>query len=654
MTYEYHVAKNGSDSGKGTQKDPFLTINRAASVAAPGDNIIVHEGIYREWVKPVNSGLSNTRRITYQAAENENVVIKGSEHIQSWEKVEGSIWKVVLANDFFGDYNPYQEEIFGDWLLYSDTSFPKHLGDVYLNGMSFYEAGKYEDLLDPVIKKEVLDNWTDKVVPVHNPEQTKYLWFVEVDNENTTIYANFHDYNPNEELVEINVRKSCFYPTRTGVDYITVRGFEMAQAATPWTPPTADQPGLLGPHWSKGWIIEDNIIHDSKCSGISIGKEVSTGDNFRSKRQDKPGYKYQIESVFTATHAGWDKDKIGSHIIRNNKIYDCGQNGIVGHLGCVFSEIYNNHIYNIALKREFYGHEIAGIKLHAAIDVQIANNRIHDCSLGTWMDWQTQGTRISSNLFYRNNRDLFIEVSHGPYIVDNNILASDYALDNFSQGGAYINNLIYGKMVQRKVLNRSTPYHLPHSTKIKGFTVVLGGDDRFYNNIFIGRDSIDGVISPDHDSREGVGTAHYNTYTTSLEEYLEEVHQKPGDVEIFMDVDQPVYINKNAYFNGAIPFDREEENITLEQFNSELSIIEEGNEVYLSCELPEDFEKLSGEIHSTETLGKVRIADADFEKQDGSSIKLDIDYSGKKRPEKSVPGPILDLGKGKNRVKIWG
>ncbi|MEJ6951039.1 right-handed parallel beta-helix repeat-containing protein [Natronospora cellulosivora (SeqCode)] len=654
MTCTYHVAKNGTDLGKGTKGDPFLTINKAASLAMPGDTVVVHEGEYREWVKPVNSGLSNTRRITYQAADGEKVVIKGSERIQNWENVEDGIWKIVLPNNFFGDYNPYQEEIFGDWLLYSDTGFPKHLGDVYLNGMSFYEAGQYEDLRDPEIKNEVLDNWTDKIVPVHNPEQTKYLWFVELDDENTTIYANFHEYNPNEELVEINVRKSCFYPSRTGIDYITVKGFEMAQAATPWTPPTADQPGLLGPNWSKGWIIEDNIIHDSKCSGISIGKEISTGDNFRSKRQDKPGYKYQIESVFTASHAGWDKDKIGSHIIRNNKIYDCGQNGIVGHLGCVFSEIYDNHIYNIALKREFYGHEIAGIKLHAAIDIQIRNNRIHDCSLGTWLDWQTQGTRISSNLYYQNNRDMFIEVSHGPYIVDNNILASEYALDNFAQGGAYINNLIYGKMVQRKILNRSTPYHLPHSTKIKGFTVVLGGDDRYYNNIFVGRDSIEGVVSPDKESRVAVGTAHFDGYTTSFEEYLEKVHQKNGDVEIFMDVGQPVYINKNVYLNGALAFDRESENIIENDFDPELSIIEEGNEVYLSCKLPEDFGQISGEIQSTKTLKKVRIADADFENPDGSEIILDKDFSGENREEKSVVGPILNLKKGENRIKVWG
>lgn len=640
MAFDYHVAKNGSDLGEGTKQNPFLTINQAASVAVAGDSIIVHEGEYREWVKPKNPGLSNTRRITYQAADGEKVVIKGSERIQDWQHIEGTLWKTVLPNQFFGDYNPYKEEIFGDWVVYNPG---RHLGDVYLNGMSFYEAENLDQLQKPYVQTEVLDHWTKKTVPVHNPEQTQYVWFAEVDETATTIYANFHDYNPNEELVEINVRKACFYPEVTGINYITVRGFEMAQAATPWTPPTADQPGLLGPHWSKGWIIEDNIIHDSKCSAISIGKEASTGHNHRSKRKDKPGYQYQLESVFLARQAGWSKEKIGSHIIRNNTIYDCGQNGIVGHLGCVFSEIYNNHIYNIALKREFFGHEIAGIKLHAAIDVQIHHNRFHDCSLGTWLDWQTQGTRVSSNLYYRNNRDLFVEVSSGPYIVDHNILTADYALDNHAQGGAYVNNLIRGKMVHRKMIDRATPYHVPHSTEVAGFAATYGGDDRFYNNIFIGDEDL-----------EDVGTAHYNGYTTSLEEYIETVHQEPGDHEAFNKVDQPVYINHNAYLNGAKSFEREKEKIVADRFDPKLSIIEEGDKVYLSCELPEDFEKMLGEVQTTKTLNRVRIVDADFENPDGSEVTVDTDYLGEKRSEKSELGPISRLQKGKNHVKVWG
>lgn len=635
----YHVSTNGSDSGKGRLQDPFRTINKAASIAVAGDTITVHEGVYREWVNPIYKGLSDKRRIVYQAAEGEKVVIKGSEEIKDWQKVEGNVWRAVIANSLFGDYNPYELEIFGDWLVTTDT---KHLGDVYLNGMSFYEVNSYDELANPSVRREIIDHWTNTTVPVHNPEQTKYVWYAEVTPDTTTIYANFQGADPNKELVEINVRRSCFYPKETGIDYITVRGFEMAHAATPWSPPTADQPGLLGANWSKGWIIENNIIHDSKCSAISIGKEASTGHNYRSIRKDKPGYQYQLESVFSAERKGWCKEKIGSHIIRYNTIYDCGQNGVVGHLGCVFSEIHHNHIYNIALKREFYGHEIAGIKLHAAIDVQIHHNRIHNCSLGIWSDWQTQGTRFSKNLLYNNCRDLFVEVTHGPYIVDHNIMTADYAFDNVAQGGAYINNLIRGKMVQNKVLTRSTQYHLPHSTKIAGFSLVYGGDDRFYNNIFVGAEGL-----------EGVGTSHYKNHTSSLDEYITEVHKHPGDLEAFLKVEQPVYINNNIYLNGALPFDKEKDKLVVDDFDPKVCIIDEGDEVYLSIELPDSFENLTGQVHSTDTLARVRIVDAEFENPDGSKVFLDSDYLDNQKKDKSPLGPLSNLKKGNNYIRVW-
>ena len=68
----------------------------------------------------------------------------------------------------------------------------------------------------------------------------------------------------------------------------------------------------------------------------------------------------------------------------------------------------------------------------------------------------------------------------------------------------------------------------------------------------------------------------------------------------------------------------------------------------------EDFEKMLGETQTTKTLRKVRIADADFENPDGSEVKLDIDYSGKKRQGKSLVGPIVDLKQGENHIKVWG
>ena len=411
------------------------------------------------------------------------------------------------------------------------------------------------------------------------------------------------------------MRRSVFYPTEHHIDFITVSGFELCQAATPRAPPTADQPGLIGPNWAKGWVIEDNVIHDAKCVAISIGKEVSTGDNNYTHRGDKPGYQYQLESVFSAQQIGWDKEHIGSHVIRRNTIYDCGQCAIAGHLGCVFSTIEDNHIHRIALKREFYGHEIAGIKLHAAIDVEITHNRIHSCSLGIWLDWQTQGTRVARNVLYGNSRDLFVEVSHGPYVIDHNLLASPVSIESFSQGGAYVGNLVGGTLGLIRVMDRATPYHRPHSTQVAGYALIYGADDRWIGNVFAGGE-VDAAYNTDAHTYEGawVGTAGYDGHPSTFEAYLALIDaQPPGDHNRFPDVPQAVYIRHNAYAGAALPYAAEDAPLRLD--SATFAVVEEGDAVFLEADLPESFDGLQavsspartcpGSVSSTRTSRSV-------------------------------------------------
>ena len=106
-----------------------------------------------------------------------------------------------------------------------------------------------------------------------------------------------------------------------------------------------------------------------------------------------------------------------------------------------------NTIHDIHVRRLFSGAEMAGIKFHAAIDVEISHNHIYRTCRGLWLDWMAQGTRVSANLFHDNrDQDLFVEVDHGPFLVDNNIFLSPTTLLDVSQGGAYVHNLIAGGM----------------------------------------------------------------------------------------------------------------------------------------------------------------------------------------------------------------
>ncbi len=115
---EIHVATTGSDSSPGGKDRPYRTIGQAASVAQPGDTVIMHAGTYREWVKPARGGTGEDQRITYRAASGEVVIIKGSERVTSWTDEGGGVWKAELPNDLFGDYNPYALNLSGGWLEY--------------------------------------------------------------------------------------------------------------------------------------------------------------------------------------------------------------------------------------------------------------------------------------------------------------------------------------------------------------------------------------------------------------------------------------------------------------------------------------------------------------------------------------------------------
>lgn len=641
----YHVSTSGSDLAKGTLEAPFKTLNHAAQIAIAGDTVVIHGGTYREWVDPKNGGKSEHSRIIYKAADGEHPIIKGSEIICDWENYKDTVWKKVIPNSFFGDWNPYALAVEGDWLCAPKQDYKVHLGDVYINGVSTFEAKSFEDLFDNTPRTVCFQNaWRVADELILHPELTVYKWYAVVDTENTTIYCNFREYNPNNELIEINVRPCCFYPSRTGIDYVTVSGIEFCQAACPWTPPTSHQIGMVGPHWAKKWIIENCHLHDAKCSAISLGKEESTGHNLFSRFKQKSGHRHQLEAVFAAHKIGWSKESIGSHIVRNNVIHDCGQNGIVGHLGCIFSTIEHNHIYNIGVKHEFWGHEMAGIKFHGAIDTLIIGNNIHNCTLGTWLDWQAQGMRVTRNVYNQNNRDFMIEVSHGPTLVDHNIFMSEYALDNWSQGGAFVHNLFAGKTRNHAILNRSTPYHLPHSTDILGYTEVLGGDDRYYNNLFIGKFA-DGGECLEQFTKNCDKFSDPDEYWNIILSKLQDGHDE------FTNTPQPVYIKDNAYSGYASPSKHEKNGFILPKIEADLKEVE--GKVVLTLDLPSEILNAECEALSSARLGRTRISDGVFEAPDGSDYDFSFDMIGQSYGQTLLVGPIATIKAGKQEITVW-
>lgn len=587
---EYHVSPGGDDRNEGTHSRMLRSISVAANLAQPGDVITVHSGIYRERVAPPRGGTSEQRRIVYRAAPREQVEITGAEIVRTWVRTKGDVWSATIPNSFFGGFNPYSDLIHGDW--FDPKNRNHHTGAVYLNGDWLPEAAS----LDEVFAKT----------------ESAPVWFAQVDNEKTTIWAQFRSVNPNEQLTEINVRQSVFYPSKPGMNYITVRGFTLRRAATPWAPPTAEQIGVIGTNWSKGWIIENNTVCYSSCSGISLGKY---GDEFDNTSQDAAeGY---VKTIDRALKRGWSKENIGSHVVQNNDISHCEQAGILGSLGAAFSQVTGNAIHDIHVQQLYSGAEIAGIKFHAAIDTEISNNNIHRTCRGLWLDWMAQGTHVCRNVFYDNEwQDFFAEVDHGPYLVDNNIFLSKTSQRLVSQGGAYGHNLFCGTIDLEQYDERLTPFMKPHETEIAGYHDNPSGDMRFYNNLFA----------------------------------------QGGDLSAFDVTRLPVLFSGNVFLKGASACKREPEPLIRKDFDPKIELTPADHQLALELTLdPAWRTDQPRKPVTTERLGKAVIAGLPYELPDGSPVAITTDFSGQKRNfNDPFPGPfeVAEDTKNSKRIRV--
>ncbi len=603
---EFHVAPDGADAARGSRSTPLRTIQRAADLAQPGDTITIHAGTYRERVNPPRGGTSERQRIVYQAARGEKVEIRGSEVLKEWVHVQGDVWKATLPNSFFGGFNPYQDAIRGDWFVPRGRAH--HTGAVYLNGEWLTEAASLEEVLSPPSAPPAWFTQTDP-----SDWGQARLWFAQVDSTTTSIWAQFKGVDPRRELVEINVRQTVFYPDKPGCNYITVRGFTLKHAATPWAPPTAEQIGLIGTHWSKGWVIENNVVSHSVCSGIALGKYGDEWDNTSANTAE--GY---VKTIERALQKGWSPDKIGHHVVRNNTISHCEQAGIVGSLGAAFSTVTGNTIHDIHVRRHFSGAEMAGIKFHAAIDSVIQGNHIYRTCLGLWLDWMAQGTRVSGNLFHDNRgQDLFVEVDHGPFMVDNNLFLSGTSLLDMSEGGAYAHNLFAGKIVSRPEPNRATPFHPAHATTVAGLVNIKGGDDRFYNNIFLGRGDSNGKDAA--------------AYGLSMYDARE----------------LPLLTGGNVFFNEARPYAKEADPLQCGNVEWNMKLRTEAGKTVLEFEAASDLSRARTHLVTTALLGLAKIPQLPYENADGTPLKVDRDFFGKKRDRAHpTPGPFEKPGTG--------
>ena len=188
---------------------------------------------------------------------------------------------------------------------------------------------------------------------------------------------------------------------------------------------------------------------------------------------------------------------------------------------------------------------------------------------------------------------------------------------------------VTGQIISRPEPRRVTPYHPAHSTAVAGLVDIKGGDDRFYNNILVGKGESSAATGKAAEAVAGFGLWVYDTR------------------------EFPLQTGGNVYCNGARPSSKEAKDVTLPGVDPKARIEDEGQVVYLRLAWERAMRNPNTALVTTELLGKAKIPGLAYENPDGSPLKIDTDYFGKRRNGAGpTAGPFENPGAGPLTLKV--
>lgn len=440
---ELHVSNQhpmASDTNDGTAERPFKTINAAARIATPGTRVLIHGGTYRETVQPAMGGLNPQKMISYEAFEEEEVIIKASVEVKNFTPSSGwrltrnfrqdpsetegiRVWEIELDPEDFKGYNPFcavnilHDRLFIEYDKTDMTTYLNRRGMVFIDGKPMKQVPLYYML-----------------------SEYENSYWVEANGQKVHIRLAGDD-DPRNHVVELSNREQCFAPKVPFLSYIRVKGLTLAHAATGAPVP---QRGSLSCYRGHHWIIEDCTIDWANGTGIDCGNEC--------------------------WHHPWNKEQIiGNTIIRRNTIKDAGVCGIAG-LFVKNMLIEDNLITGTGWQRMELSWEAGGIKLHNSVNSLIRRNIIRECygCDALWLDVGNENNRITSNLFLdgiESREHIFIECTRdAENLIDNNII--------WNVEGRY------DKSALKEELGSSGWYKNTETGVRNGYGIYLEGTDR--------------------------------------------------------------------------------------------------------------------------------------------------------------------------------
>jgi hypothetical protein len=202
-----------------------------------------------------------------------------------------------------------------------------------------------------------------------------------------------------------------------------------------------------------------------------------------------------------------------------------------------------------------------------------------------------------------------------------------------SQGGAYAHNLFAGRIVSAIEPARQTPYHPAHATAVAGLSAITGGDNRYYNSVLVGTGRSPGEVARKDDPHNRVSGYGLWVYDTR---------------------ELPLQTGGNISYNHAKPYGHETKQIVQAEVDPEVKLVEKNGRFTLHLTLGPALKQAVTSPVTTTLLGAAKIPGVPYENADGSPLKIDTDFFGKKRSKaKPTPGPFENPGAGPLAMQVW-
>lgn len=189
--------------------------------------------------------------------------------------------------------------------------------------------------------------------------------------------------------------------------------------------------------------------------------------------------------------------------------------------------------------------------------------------------------------------------------------------------------------------SRLTPYMKPHSSCVVGLHDNPSGDIQFINNLFV-----NGGDASQYSKALLPVVFDGNVYTKGAVRPIGSKEQKKyGEMNQQAREQMKNYKDQDA---------KEENALVREEFDADPVLSLKGNEVNLEIALDKNWLTGKRKLVTTSILTKALVPGLRFENPDGSGIRIDTDYTGKKRnPGNPSPGPFEILNSGRQTIRVW-